>query len=93
MTNTEKTNHAEAKNAISAAKRTPKILTVRHVKTYSFYRASRCPSIFRPRPKELPQIRLSGNWLQNAGFTIDRNLTITVMKNMLIIRPAKEIEN
>lgn len=93
MTYTENTNLAEAKDAICAVKRTPKILTVRHIKTYSFYRASRCPSIFRPRPKEHPQIRLSGNWLQKAGFTIGRNLTITVMKNMLIIRPAKEIKS
>lgn len=91
MTYTEKTNNSEATNTVSL-KRTSEILSVRHIKTYSFYRESRSKCVHKPRPKIFPLIRLCGDWLKGAGFIIDKDLTITVMKDMLIIRPKKEIQ-
>jgi hypothetical protein len=91
MTNTEKTNNTEMVSTISALERTSNILSVRHIKTYSFHRESRSKCLHKPRPKVLPLIRLCGNWLQEAGFIIDQDLTITVMKDMLVIRPTKEV--
>ncbi|MBN9296298.1 MAG: SymE family type I addiction module toxin [Filimonas sp.] len=47
--------------------------------------------MYKPEAKVFPLIRLCGNWLQEAGFVIDKDVTITVMKDMLIIQPAKDI--
>lgn len=36
--------------------------------------------------KDVPEIKLCGNWLENLGFQIEDRVTITSMSNLLIIR-------
>ncbi len=36
--------------------------------------------------KEVPEIKLCGNWLQNLGFELGTRVTVTSMPNLLIIR-------
>ena len=38
----------------------------------------------------VPFIRLSGQWLENAGFSIGREFTLTSQDNKLILEPIKE---
>ncbi len=38
--------------------------------------------------KQVPQINLSGNWLQKAGFEVGQNVKIEVQENRLIISNA-----
>jgi len=40
--------------------------------------------------KPVPYLRLSGKWLQEAGFDIDSTVNVTVLDNLLIIRPIEE---
>ncbi len=39
--------------------------------------------------KDVPEIKLCGNWLENLGFEIESRVTITSMPNLLIIRTAE----
>ncbi len=39
--------------------------------------------------KLVPQIQLSGNWLEEAGFTINDFVTIEVDQDQLIIKKIK----
>lgn len=39
--------------------------------------------------KPVPFLRLSGKWLQQAGFSIDTTVTVIVEDNLLIIRPVE----
>lgn len=38
--------------------------------------------------KNVPEIKLCGDWLKNLGFLPDARVTITAMPNVLIIRTA-----
>lgn len=38
------------------------------------------------KPIFKPKINLSGNWLEKAGFEIGEKVTISVSKNLLIIK-------
>ncbi|MFA9191144.1 SymE family type I addiction module toxin [Flavobacterium sp. FZUC8N2.13] len=40
------------------------------------------------KPTVKPKIILSGKWMQEAGFEIGENVTISVSKNLLIISKA-----
>jgi hypothetical protein len=44
----------EMASTISPLERTSDILSVRHIKTYSFYRESRSKCLHKPRPKVTP---------------------------------------
>lgn len=37
--------------------------------------------------KNVPEIKLSGNWLHNLGFEPGTIVTVTTMPNLLIIQP------
>jgi hypothetical protein len=61
----------------------------------------RCPEVrslkIQPRLRQneynivdVPEIRLSGNWLQKLGFCQGRRVTITTMNELLIVRPQPE---
>jgi len=39
--------------------------------------------------KDVPEIKLCGDWLQNLGFEIDARVTVTSMPHLLIIRPTE----
>ncbi|MBS7255045.1 SymE family type I addiction module toxin [Flavobacterium branchiicola] len=91
MSHKEKAKKSKTTNASSDLKRTSEILSVRRIKTYSFHRISRSTDMYNRKPKVVPLIRLCGNWLQGAGFIVDKDLTITVMKDMIVIKPTKEI--
>ncbi|WP_425571136.1 SymE family type I addiction module toxin [Olivibacter ginsenosidimutans] len=39
--------------------------------------------------KDVPEIKLCGDWLQNLGFQIDSRVTVTSMPNLLIIRTTE----
>jgi hypothetical protein len=39
--------------------------------------------------KDVPELRFSGEWLQNLGFMIDSRVTITTMPGLLIVRTTE----
>ncbi len=39
--------------------------------------------------KDVPEIKLSGVWLQNLGFQHGGRVTITTLQNLLIIQPSE----
>lgn len=57
---------------------------VRTLKIHSRYRAAKRMN------KLVPEIKLCGNWLQRTGFEQGQNITVAVMKQLLIIRLAEE---
>jgi len=90
MTYTEKASSKEVETRISTIKRTSKVLSIRRMKAYGFYRLSCSIGMYKTQPVIVPQIRLCGNWLKDAGFLIDEPVAVTVMKGKLIIRPIQK---
>jgi len=39
--------------------------------------------------KDVPEIKLCGDWLQNLGFQLGARVTVTSMPNLLIIRTTE----
>lgn len=39
--------------------------------------------------KDVPELRFSGEWLQNLGFMINARVTITSMPGLLIVRSSE----
>jgi len=39
--------------------------------------------------KDVPEIKLCGDWLQSLGFEIGDRVTVTSMSNLLIIRTTE----
>jgi len=66
---------------------------VRYLKLYPFYRESRSNLLFKPKGKIVPELRLCGNWLENAGFFPTNYVSVTVMDKLLIIRSIEELED
>jgi toxic protein SymE len=68
------------------SKQRQKILrpAVRSLKIYPKHRAAFNSS------KEVPEIRLCGNWLEKLGFIHGRKITVTTMDELLIIRLQTE---
>ena len=62
---------------------------VRYLKLYPFYRESK----FKLKRKIVPELRLCGNWLENAGFSPTDYVSVTVMDKLLIIRSIEELED
>jgi len=58
---------------------------LRKVKLYAQSRTSRtsCTGL-----KQVPWLNVSGVWLEQAGFSIGKQVEITVSQNELIIKPA-----
>ena len=50
-------------------------------------------SDFNPKRKIVPELRLCGNWLENAGFSPTNYVSVTVMDKLLIIRSIEELED
>jgi hypothetical protein len=90
MTYTEKTSSKEVGTTTSKIEKTSKVLLIRRMKTYAFYRLSRSIGMYKTQPVIVPQIRLCGNWLKEAGFLIDEPVAVTVMKGKLIIQPMQK---
>ena len=44
-------------------------------------------SLSRPRWSRVPQIRLSGHWLQRAGFTAGDRVHVELRDGVLLITP------
>lgn len=59
---------------------------------YGFYerRARDARQTLAPRP--VPWIRLKGQWLAEAGFTIDARLKIRVMRGCLVVTVEQQEE-
>lgn len=39
--------------------------------------------------KDVPEIKLCGDWLRELGFQMGERVTVTSMSNLLIIRPTE----
>ena len=65
---------------------------VRYLKLYPFSRESKS-NHFNPKRKIVPELRLCGNWLENAGFSPTNYVSVTVMDKLLIIRSIEELED
>jgi cell division inhibitor SulA len=46
--------------------------------------------VSRKENKITPQLRISGNWLRENGFKINKNIEILVREELLIIQPLKD---
>jgi hypothetical protein len=65
---------------------------VRYLKLYPFYRESKSNRFFKSIGQIVPELRLCGNWLENAGFFPTNYVSVTVMDKLLIIRPVEKME-
>jgi hypothetical protein len=61
---------------------------VRYLKVQPHFREKRVDFIKR-EIREVPQLRLCGDWLQAAGFSPEEYVSVTVMPDLLIIRSSK----
>ncbi|GEM_PF-2303670 len=68
----------------------PEEPVVRYLKIQPFYRESRSQLLHKPRPKIVPEIRLCGNWLEEAGFYPCNYASVTVMNGLIIVRQSEE---
>lgn len=41
----------------------------------------------------VPELRLNGHWLERAGFNLEKYVSVTIMEDLLIIKPATESGN
>ena len=64
---------------------------VRYLKLYPFYRESKS-NRFYPTRKIVPELRLCGNWLENAGFFPTDYVSVTVMNGLLVIRSSTRVD-
>ena len=62
--------------------------TVRYLKLQPFYRQSQTNN----GHKKVPELRLCGNWLEKAGFSIENYVSVTVMEGLLVIRSTMTVE-
>ena len=62
--------------------------TVRYLKLQPFYRQSQT----NYGHKKVPELRLCGNWLEKAGFSIENYVSVTVMDGLLVIRSTTTVE-
>ena len=56
----------------------------RHLKVYSSTQTQQI-SYFHTEYKDVPMIRLQGQWLEAAGFHASDNILITIKENELVI--------
>jgi hypothetical protein len=99
MTNTEKTNQKEVNPTSTIKKVLQKAITeksvtlkaeeprVRYLKLKEFYREGRYG-----KRKIVPELRLCGNWLEQAGFPAEDYVSVTVMNGLLIVRIVESQE-
>ena len=43
--------------------------------------------------KQVPELRLVGNWFEQLGFGISARVSITTRKKLLVIQPIEENRN
>jgi len=65
--------------------------TVRYLKLYPFYRASKSRFLVKPKAKIVPELRLCGRWLEKAGFLLENYVSVTVMDGILVIRSKSAV--
>ena len=58
--------------------------TCRQLKVYSTHRSA--------DNKEVPQLRLSGIWIEQLGFKVGEMVKITTRDRLLIIEPLKSLD-
>lgn len=75
------------KTIIQLKTETPK---VRCLKIQPFFRESQSRCYPKPKATIVPELRLCGLWLQQAGLHPDNYASIIVMDGLIIIRPAPE---
>ena len=47
--------------------------------------------LYQPRGSnyiKVPEVRLSGKWLQELGFDISQRISVRVQKGLIVIRPT-----
>jgi toxic protein SymE len=59
----------------------PRFLTI----GYQCYESQHKDREHRYRPRQVPFLRLSGDWLQAAGFTVGRKARVQVTKHGIVI--------
>jgi hypothetical protein len=63
---------------------------LRHLKVEPHYREPRARLLRNPRIyRKTSKIRLTGNWIENAGFTTHERIRVIPMNRMLIIVPEE----
>ncbi|MDR2918814.1 MAG: type I toxin-antitoxin system SymE family toxin [Tannerella sp.] len=66
---------------------------VRYLKLHPFIRESSSKGFPKSPSTVVPELRLCGNWLEEAGFLPCNYVSVTVMEELLIIRSSKEQES
>jgi hypothetical protein len=64
--------------------------TVRYLKLQPFYRQAQ--TNYGHKYKKVPELRLCGNWLEQAGFLPENYVSVTVMNGLLVIRSTAAVE-
>ena len=52
-------------------------------------RPSRAKTLYRPPSKEVPFVRMRGNWLEEAGFRIGGKICVQVEPGRLVLTPRE----
>jgi toxic protein SymE len=52
---------------------------------YQYYESQHHDEEFRRRPRQVPCLRLSGDWLQAAGFTVGQKARVQVTARGIMI--------
>ena len=58
--------------------------------TKPYTRLLKVSCLYQENKKHVFFIRLCGRWLEDAGFSINDKIKITIKDNLLIIEPVKE---
>ena len=56
---------------------------------YQYYESQHNDEERRCRPRQVPLLRLSGDWLQAAGFTVGQKARVQVTERGITIIPEK----
>ena len=64
---------------------------VRYLKLLPFYRQSQANCCYKSY-KIVPELRLCGNWLEQAGFLPENYVSVTVMDRLLVIRSTTAVD-
>ena len=78
-----------ASEATDVQSKKPEKSTVRCLKLKSFYRESSSKILHKPAPTVVPELRLCGMWLEEAGFVSESYVNVTVMEGLLVIRASE----
>ncbi|MFK1289118.1 SymE family type I addiction module toxin [Pseudomonas aeruginosa] len=71
-------------------------MLIRHLSHGEDFRLNRCPGSVdhyrerRGKPRQIPYLRLSGDWLEAAGFEVGCKVSIQVTRRRLVMQVVED---